>query len=378
MLDVFVKSGTRGEAAQNLARTVPVEFEINKVRSVVEMELDAEGASLLGHSIPIDSTLNSGWGSVTLPGDSNPLDNRFYFVFSEPRVREAVIVTDDAKTGEAFRLGLAIPMESGLEHSAVVVPSSRVGENDWESTALLVWQAPLPDGLVAEQVERFVDAGRVAMFFPPEQKGDGQLFDSRWGDWKQLSEEEDRKLSWWRGDADLLAHVGSGDALPLDDLRTYRYCSIEKPSDAPAGTPLATLGTDMPLLMRAATDHGGVYFFATLPSAQFSSLERDAVSFYVMLQRAITEGSRSLATASQRDADAAIVDDLATMEIVAPATNAPTLSERGLHAGVYRDGDYWMAINRGLAEDDQKVAAAATVDLLFDGLSYQRINDAVG
>ena len=66
------------------------------------------------------------------------------------------------------------------------------------------------------------------------------------------------------------------------------------------------------------------------------------------------------------------------MEIVAPATNAPTLSERGLHAGVYRDGDYWMAINRGLAEDDQKVAAAATVDLLFDGLSYQRINDAVG
>ena len=70
------------------ARGFPIEFEVNNVRSVVEVELDAQGASLEGHRIPIDGTLRAGWGSVALPGDSNPLDNRFYFVFSESPVRK--------------------------------------------------------------------------------------------------------------------------------------------------------------------------------------------------------------------------------------------------------------------------------------------------
>ncbi len=374
VLDVFVQQ--RG--AKNVARAVPVEFEINNVRSVVEMELDAAGGSLLGHRIPIDGKLRSGWGSVSLPGDSNPLDNEYYFVFSEPPQRNAVIVTDDDRVGEAFRLGLAIPMESGLQHSAKVISPSRIGEIDWESTALLVWQSQLPEGVVAEQLEHFVDSGRVAMFFPPGHTASGQIYGLRWGDWEQLSQAEERKLSWWRGDSDLLAHVGSGDALPLSDLRTYRYCSVEKSEGGKAATPLATLGNDKPLLMRAATDRGRVYFCSTLPTAQFSSLERDAISFYVMLQRAMSEGSRSLAATSHRDAGADTVEALAQLELVAPAMNAPTISERGLHAGVYRDGEKWVAVNRSLAEDDSRVAAASEVDELFEGLPYQRIDDAVG
>ena len=378
ILDVFLRAEDRPALARGPRRRVPIEFEVNHVRSVVEVELDTAGASLLGHRIPIAGKLRSGWGSVGLPADSNPLDNRFYFVFSEPPARKAIIVTDDARTGEAFRLSLAIPTESGLQHSAQVIPSARVGEIDWERTGLLIWQAPLPSGLTAEQIERFVDSGRVTMFFPPGQEDDGQIFDAMWGSWQPLSEGEPRQLSWWRSDTDLLAHVGSGDALPLSDLRTYRFCSIERRAGATAGTPLARLGNDEPLLVRAATDRGGVYFCSTLPTAQFSSLQRDAVAFYVMLQRALARGSRALATASQRDAGPGVLADRSPWESVAPAENAPTVSQRGLHAGVYRDGEYWAAVNRGLAEDSAKVVPLATVDGLFDGLSYRRIDDTVG
>ena len=115
--------------------------------------------------LPPWATNRSPLTGLMTPRDSNPLDNRFYFVFSEPPVRTAVIVSDDARTGEAFRLGLAIPTESGLQHHADVISSARVGEIDWESTALLIWQAPLPTGLVAKQIEQFVDSGRVVMFF---------------------------------------------------------------------------------------------------------------------------------------------------------------------------------------------------------------------
>ncbi len=368
ILDVMV----RNEDSNAMTRKVPIEFEVNNVRSVVEVELDVRGASLQGHRIPIDGTLTSGWGSVGLPGDANPLDNRFFFVFSEPPVRKSVIVSDDVRTGEAFRRALAIPPDARLQHQTDVIPANRVGEIDWENTGLLIWQAALPNGLVVEQIQNFVNSGRVAIFFPPRQNAGAQMFDSRWDDW-QTPDEQTVQISWWRGDADLLAHVDSGNPLPLNELRTYRYRAIES-----TGTLLARFSDDAPLLTRVNTNHGAVYFCSTLPTAQFSSLERDGIVFYVMLQRALAEGCRALTDASQRDAAPDALSDREQWEAIAPEGDAVSLSQRGLHAGVYRDEAYWIAVNRSQAEDSAKASPVETVDALFDGLSYRRIDVEVG
>ncbi len=373
ILDVMVRRTDGNSDTQQ----VPIAFEVNNVRSVVEVELDTLGASLRGHRIPIDGKRNSGWGAVSLPGDANPLDNRFFFVFSEPPVRKAVVVSDDAKVGEAFRRALAVPIDNRLKHRVDVIPVNRVAEIDWERTALLIWQAALPQGLVAEQITHFVNSGRVAMFFPPGPGGSGgKLFDSHWGDWHASgrgSVTEPLRLSWWRGDADLLAHVESGDALPLSALRTYRYRTLESP-----GTPLARFDTDAPLLNRVVTDRGAVYFCSTLPTAQFSSLERDGIVFYVMLQRALTDGSLALATAYQRDAGLDVLGDREQWTSIAPEKDTASLSERGLHAGVYQDDTHWVAVNRSQAEDSAKASPVEAVDALFDGLSYRRIDVDVG
>ena len=369
ILDVMVRTG----GGSSETRRVPIEFEVNNVQSVVEMELDALGTSLQGHRIPIDAKLDSGWGSVSLPGDANPLDNRFFFVFSEPPVRKAVVVSDDKRVGEAFRRALAIPMDARLQHDAEVIPVNRVAEIDWESTGLLIWQGALPSGLVAEQIAHFVNSGRVVMFFPPAQNAGEQLFASHWGDWQSADGQEVSKVAWWRGDADLLAHVESGDALPLNGLRTYRYRTLES-----TGTPLARFDNDAALLTRVPTDRGAIYFCSTLPTAQFSSLERDGIVFYIILQRALTEGCRALAAAAQRDAGLGVLADREAWESVAPAENTASLSQRELHAGVYREGEYWVAVNRSQAEDNAKTSPVESVDVLFDGLSYRRIDVDVG
>ena len=384
VLDVSVRSkGSRDTTRHR----VPIAFEVNNVRSVVEVELDRQGASLQGHRIPIDTKLRSGWGSVGLPGDANSLDNRFFFVFSEPTVRRAVVVSDDIKNGEAFRRALAIPIDPRLQHRVDVLSANDVAEIDWDSTGVLIWQAALPRGAVAEQIAQFVDTGRVVMFFPPSQNAsteiqdehnprpsaDEQLFDSHWMDWQTPGNQQVFGVSWWRGDTDLLAHVESGDALPLNELRTYRYRSFES-----SGTPLARFDDNAPLLTRVATDQGAVYFCSTLPTAQFSSLEREGVIFYVILQRALDQGCRALAVASQRDAGPAVLADRDQWEFVAPADNSPLLSQRGLHAGVYRDGAYWTAVNRSQIEDSATAVPIETVDGLFEGMSYRRIDVDVG
>ena len=380
VLDVVVRAAGDSDVVDR----VPIEFEVNEVRSVVEVELDRRGsphglhtvdlgASLQGHRIPIDSGLKTGWGSVGLPGDANPLDNRFFFVFSETRVRRAIVVSDDVKSGESFRRALAVPANVRLHHQIDVIPVDRVAEIDWEKTGLLIWQAALPEGVVASQLEAFVDTGRVVMFFPPSRIRDGQLFGARWGDWQTSKRQQALNISWWRGDADLLAHVASGDALPMNALRTYRYRSFES-----LGTPLARFDDDTPLLTRVATDRGAVYFCSTLPTAQFSSLERDGVTFYVMLQRALEQGCRALAVASQRDAGPGVLADRNQWELVASMNDSPLLSQRGLHAGVYRDGEYWAAVNRSQVEDSAAAVPVEAVDALFDGVSYRRIDVEVG
>ena len=370
VLDVMVWSkGSNSTTRQK----IPIEFEVNNVRSVVEVDLDRQGASLRGHRIPIDAKVHSGWGSVGLPGDANPLDNRFFFVFSEPLVRSTVVVSDDVKNSEAFRRALAIPIDPRLQHRVDVVSVDRVTEIDWKNTGLLIWQAALPRGSIAEQIAQFVDTGRVVMFFPPSQNADERLFGSRWGNWQTPESQQVFGISWWRGDTDLLAHVESGDALPLNELRTYRYRSFESP-----GTPLARFDDDASLLTRVATDHGGIYFCSTLPTAQFSSLEREGVIFYVILQRALDQGCRALAVASQRDAGPDVLADRNEWKLVAPADNSQFLSQRGLHAGVYRDGAYWTAVNRSQIEDSATAVAVETVDTLFDGMSYRRIDVDVG
>ena len=418
VLDVIVRSKGSSDTTR---QGFPIEFEVNNVRSVVEVELDKQGASLQGHRIPIDTKLRSGWGSVGLPGDANSLDNRFFFVFSEPMVRRAVVVSDDIKNGEAFRRALAIPIDLRLQHRVDVLSANDVAEIDWERTGILIWQAALPRGAVAEQIAQFVDTGRVVMFFPPvtgkgSQNAEEQLFGSRWGDWQTprnsgqrsavsrqqsaISKESELKreplhrllkanavsvptadgyfgVSWWRGDTDLLAHVESGDTLPLNELRTYRYRSFES-----SGTPLARFDDNAPLLTRIATNRGAVYFCSTLPTAQFSSLEREGVIFYVILQRALEQGCRALAVASHRDAGPDVLTDRDQWELVAPADNsdAPLYlsSQRGLHAGVYRDGAYWTAVNRSQIEDSATAVPIETVDALFDGMSYRRIDVDVG
>ena len=387
VLDVIVRlKGSSGTKRQE----VPIEFEVNNVRSVVEVELDRQGAALRGHRIPIDNKLRSGWGSVGVPGDANPLDNRFFFVFSESPVRRAVVVSDDVKNGEAFRRALAIPIDPRLQHQVDVISVNRVAEGtslsrlagEWENTGLLIWQAALPRGSVAEQIAQFVDMGRVVMFFPPvsplltgvgSQNADKRLFGSRWGDWQTPGTQQVFSTSWWRGDTDLLAHVGSGDALPLNELRIYRYRSFES-----LGTPLARFDDEASMLTRVATDRGAVYFCSALPTAQFSSLEREGVIFYVILQRALAHGCRALAVASQRDTGPDVLADRNEWELVAPVENSPLLSQRGLHAGVYRDGAYWTALNRSKIEDNATAVPVETVDTLFDGISYRRIDVDVG
>ena len=97
------------------------------------------------------------------------------------------------------------------------------------------------------------------------------------------------RVETWRGDQDLLARTQSGAALPVGELAVRRYCGLDGRS-----VPLATLYGGAPLLARATTDRGGVYFCTTTPAATDSSLGTNGVVLYVAIQRALAVGAAQL------------------------------------------------------------------------------------
>jgi Aerotolerance regulator N-terminal len=68
-------------------RKVPVQLEIEGVRSEISVELNGGSAELRETRIPLPPKVESGWGKVSLPADVNNADNEYYFVFDKPPVR---------------------------------------------------------------------------------------------------------------------------------------------------------------------------------------------------------------------------------------------------------------------------------------------------
>ncbi len=329
---------------------VPVQFVVNGTRSTMNVNLKDNELFIQGHAIPIDRNTKRGQGSVELPADSNGRDNVFRFVFDEPAVPLTTIVSDDADVSEPLKAVVQSPVDATHKQQAVVLPSSRVAEIDWDKTAMLVWQAALPteDEPMSKQLKDFAANGRTIVFLPPTAPGAGSIFGSKWNEWKNVPKVENQSaVSWWRTSDDLLAHTQGGTSLPVGELEVLRHCALGGET-----TPLARLSTNEPLLTRV-TD-ANVYFFGTLPGSAASSLARDGVVFYVMFRRAIAEGSKTLGNAQMRD-----------------ATNAHPTSI------VDEAGGKLIAYNRPVREDSPLMLSDESVNELFAGLQFRRVDDQV-
>jgi len=353
---------------------VPVTFVIGGARSTEDLELT--GAQLVrnGHTIPIDRESRRGWGRVELPRDANLSDNVFNFVYAEPAVQKTVIVSDDKKVAELLRLAAGTPSDRGLVYDAQIVSSAQTGVIEWDSTALILWHAPLPADVLADQLESFVAMGGCVMFFPPEVPSATQLFETRWGQWLEPEDGDHFALSRWRTDADLLSNTLSGKPLPVGQLVTYRNCEVISEQ----ATVLAKLENGPPLLVRVPTDQGAVWFCSTLPTTENSNFVSNGITFYVMIQRAVARGAAALGEARQYDSGTLKASVAEAWTPLDDSSGTVLLSQRTINNGLYETPEAAFALNRPLTEDSVEVVSEGTLEQVLNGLNYTRIDDKAG
>lgn len=376
---------TRGEpVAETLA--VPLRVVVNGTASTLNAELKGSQVLLQGLSIPIDKTLRRGWGRVELAADTSPADNVSNFVFDDPPTLKSVIVSDNPEISGPLAAALSAPADPSRKYEAIVLPPARAAEIVWEETALIIWQAPLPDKdpVLSGQLEAHAKAGRTLLFLPPETPGHAAFSGLRWTAWKSAATDKPALVEWWRSDAGLLAGTRAGAALPVGETEVQRWCGMEGES-----LPLARLGEadgKAPLLAEAPRDGGGgVYFLATLPSAGSSTLARDGVVLFAMLHRALNDGAATLGNARKRDASqGALGEDPAAWTRLDLAEGVTVLpADRPLRAGVLQrtvpgKPALLLALNRPLSEDALGVVSRTTMDELFAGLDWRLRERSLG
>ena len=349
-------------------REIPLQIEIEGGRSVVNVEMTGTQAELRDHRIPIEASRKRGYGRVSIPADSNPADNEFFFVFDDLPPRRTLVIADDPQSGMPLQLAASISPDDTVQCSAETLTTDQLAAVEWDQISLVLWQAPLPVGDTAELIESFVDRGGHIVFFPPREPGTAELFGQRWEIWV----DEPAPIETWRGDADLLARTQSGAALPVGQLEIHRHCKL-----AGEATGLAMLANGAPLVTRAATDHGGVYFWATTPATTDSTLATNGIVLYAFVQRALAAGSAVLGRTRWLDAGNPAAEVPATWQRLSGGAEGLS-TEAASHSGVYAAGEQLLAVNRPPAEDDAKVLTDPVVTELFRGLDFTRVDDQAG
>lgn len=375
---IATESGTELEfdlsisSSEPETKTVQMVFNINGLRSVEEILLNQGAATLAGHRIRLAEDDRPGWGYVGLPADTNASDNTYYFTFAEPAALNTVIVSDEQNLLRTFRLAASTSTSLDRECDSIQLSSEQTSQIDWQTTSLLIWQTPLPTGAMAEQVEKFIAQGRAVLFLPPQIPNDTTFLGFRWNKWQQQSA-EDQTIGYWKTDDDLLTDSRVGSPLPVDQLAIRRCCQLSG-----KGTLLASLNEETQLLTRAATDAGAAYFLSTLPTPTHSNLDENAVVLFIATHRALEQSAESSESAKHVVAGtAAALQARGSDSVHSESKNIITTRERPFFAGVYRDNNQLLAVNRPIEEDISQPLPTNQVDQLFAGVNHQVINDRI-
>ena len=374
---------TRSGGAPPAPLEVPLRITLNGSTSSLTLTLKEKDLLLQGQSLPLDQSLETGWGLIELPADANPADNQAAFVFGTPAPLRSAVVTASDEVSRPLQAALTSRLDSARSYTCDILPPERAVEIDWENTALIIWNAPIPKPKEPfhKQLAAHAAAGRSLLFLPPDSPDSISFAGLNWQSWTAYSAENPAKPEWWRTDSDLLANTQSGTALPVGDLMLLKHVSI-----AGTGITLAKLPGSIPLLVRSSQeDAPRVWFLGTLPGPSASSLARDGVVQFALLHRALEAGSAAVGNTSLRDAaPSALGPDPSAWALTSTETE-PGLSatERALRTGVFRFGNAsgesskWVALNRPALEDQTSTLSRAAVEELFAGLDARYVEDTI-
>lgn len=339
---------------------------INVDGASIQVELRMEGSTLrFRHRLPLASKTAEGWGYVELPSDANARDNRSYFTYAGPAVVRAAVIGGESANARLLQAAAAPDSKNTNQLCDILAPAA-VETANLEQYSLLLWQAPLPQGVAANRIRAFIEAGGTVLFFAPGEPG--QFGDLGWAGVKDAAADKPFRLRHWEEREGPLAKTEEGWSLPMTELEIFKRQTIS--GDA---TVLASFDDGAPFLTRRTLGRGQIFFCATHPGKEWSTLS-EGVVLVPMVQRLMDAGARRFATGAfvecgewqPRESQRWMpVDSTASKDI-------------HTQSGVYRLGSQFVAVNRPAREDARELVEPAKAKALLGQIPMYLLEEKQG
>ncbi|GIX00961.1 MAG: membrane protein [Pirellulaceae bacterium] len=364
--------------ASSAPETVPVKITLDGATTTVPVELHGPRAEFHHHELPLVAHADAGWGSITLPADTQPADDVSYFIYGTRQERHVVLVTTDAKSSRPIEIAASVTPDGETASEVLRVAPHTLQEQMLRDAAAVFWCAPLPqpEAAASTWLNRYVERGGQIVFFPSRQliaaEGvpSGSFAGVTWQGWHDV---EPVVANHWRSDQDVLAATESGRGLPVGEVTVQGYASMQS---AQRWSVLASLPNGAPLLARLPRERGNVYFWAVSPDPKHSNLASDGVVLYVVVQRIIAQGYQAFHGAAQREARSPQVEVTNWRRVISHRPGWS--SEFEATAGIYEVGSQLMAINRPPGEDEIDRVSDDEIDRLFADIPLTRLEQVTG
>ncbi len=357
----LVRSESEGAAA------IPITYSVNGTRTADKVTINGQSYRFQKR-LPLGKLDGNGHGFVSIPSDTNVRDNVSFFAYGEDSPTQTYIVSEGGETTDWLALASAPP---GLDRSkSVRMTPGSAHEIDWQSASLVVWQAPLPEGPVAQELTRFIESGGAALIFPPRGESDVAYLGINWGDQSISPRGQYFIIDEWDEADGPLRNGLEGTRIPVPKLKSIKRRAIE--GDA---TLLASWDDDQRFLVRRVIGDGTAVFISTLPDYTWSNLA-DADVLLPVVQRMIAKGdtrfgSAFAAIAGSKKAQTTEGEIRSRLDTHAKSnsSNAP------YEAGVWKLGDRLLATNRPKSEDQWQILTSNNLNSLFEGTSFKLFED---
>lgn len=304
--------------------------------------------------LPADST--SGYGWITLPADGNERDNRSFFAYGPARPLSSLVIAAPGETASTLARAVTYPPENST--ADVVSPAAFPSEN-LQSHAAIFWAAPVPVGDSGTKLLDYLSHGGQIVFFPPGTATTDTFSDLGWSPPEDSPAGAEFRVIDWERDQGILRDAAEKTPLPLADLRAIRR-------QQPAGNsaPAARWSDGRPFVTRRISDHGSSWYVSTRPEYAWSDLPDGGV-LVPLIRRIIREGGERfdrslLATVGEGGPLAA--------RISAAVPLAAETKDPAWQAGVSREKDTFLALNRPTSEDDPEVITPSVISGLLAGI----------
>ena len=315
-------------------------------------------------TIPDETKPGHGW--LSIPADGNPRDNTVFFAFGPARPVKTLIVAPAGEAADYLALAAAPP---GFEKQT----SARIDPAIFASTsiseaALILWAAPLPSGKNSEILSSFLASGGQLIFLPTPEPSPGDFLGMKWLPNSLAQPGKFFILGEWNKADGPLRNGLDGVQIPAERLRAIKRAVPE--GDAAV---LARWEDGEAFITRKIVDRGTLWFLGSIPDYKWSNLG-DADVLLPAIQRILTLGADrfdSSFLAEVGSAQAATVLGTASSRI----DDFSTTSSPG-SAGVFRNADRILALNRPLAEDDPEIAGKDQLDRMLEGTNYRLLDQA--